>query len=215
MNNRSLSAEDIKNEVNNSLKTGLMIATKTIVINLLNETYRRTVQSRPNERLETNHDPYSWMWGDMRTTAGGGFRRQLPEVEEAAELADVIALGLGLSSYETIHEQVADLQTNARRLHRRPAPPDNHVRGARRLVFYSDDYPVEIKMIVDRNNCPINDVNGTNTLRCAIVSSTLCVVVEKDDNPLKIRETLMRGLAAAIESGEFEETIPPESFEGM
>jgi hypothetical protein len=151
----------------------------------------------------------------MSTMPGGGFRRQLPEVEEAAELADVVALGLDLSSYEMIHEQVANMRTNARRLHRRPSPPDYHVRGARRLVYYSDDYPVEIKMIVDNNICPINNVNSTNTLRCAIVSSTVCVVLETGDNPLKIRDTLVRGLAAVIESGEFEETIPPESFEGM
>lgn len=206
MNNRSLSAEDIKNEANNSLKTGLMTATKTIVIKLLNETY---------PRISRRHGPFSWTWEDMSITTGGGLRRQLPEIEEAAELADAVALGLDSSSYAMIHEQVADMRTNARRLHRRPSPPDYHVRGARRLVYYSDDYPVEIKMIVDSNGCLMNKVNATNALRCAIVFSTVCVVLETGDNPLKIRDTLVRGLAAAIESGEFEATIPPNSYEGQ
>ena len=219
MNNRSLSADDIFNEVNNTLKTGLMIATKTIVINILNETYPRTVRNRPYETVKTHRDPYNWIWEDLSTMGGGGFRRQLPRVEEAAKLADAVALGLDLSSYTTIHEQAVVMRSNARRFHRRllsslHESSSYRVRGVRRLVFYTDNYPVRITMISDRNNCPTNNINGTNTLRCAVVSSSLCVVLETDDNPTMIRDTLLQGLAAAIENGEFEKMIPPESYGG-
>jgi hypothetical protein len=77
-------------------------------------------------------------------------------------------------------------------------------------VYYTDEYPVEIPIVIDNPNCPANNANGENTIRCAIVSSKLCVVLEAGDNAAEIRSTLVMGLSEAIDSGEFEDLIPQE-----
>jgi len=232
VNNRSLTADDILNEMNNTLKTGLMEATRAIIIQLLNDTYPRTARARPaqlqpkeevshkvhnpgdwtwNTPGAQHHDPNDWSWSDM------GGRRRLPVLREAAARADAMALGIDMDEYPNmIHKEVFEMYNSTRRSLQLllPRRSDSYIRGSRRLVYYSDEYPVEIPIIIDNPSCPSNNENGENTIRCAIVSSRLCVVLEAGDNPNMIRRTLVNGLSAAIDSGEFEDLIPRERFEG-
>ena len=52
VNNVGVTAQDIFNEVNNTLKTGLIIATRNVTIEILNETYPRE-QEEANRHLRT------------------------------------------------------------------------------------------------------------------------------------------------------------------
>lgn len=240
MNNRSLSAEDIFNEVNNTIKTGLEIATREIVIEILNETFPRDSSSQPEEARATKPDPNSWKWNvtehnrddwargktaqhdpddsvwGVTDMTGGHFRRLSRKVELAALLADSVLTGIATSEIQDALLQMRSEKVRRLKPHLQ-APEDSSygIQGSRRLVYYSDDYPVEVTRIVDRNNCPTNDIDGVNTLRCAIVSTTLCVVLEDGDDPVLIRRTLVTELGEAIEDGSFEDKIPPENFEAM
>lgn len=232
VNNRSLDADDVLNEVDNTLKTGLVEATETLVIRILNETYPRTARAarpaqialnagearqhathNPNDwkwktQTATSHNPHDWSWSDI------GGRRRLPVLREVTVRADALALGVDIDAYSImIREELSEMYNSTRRS-RHLHISDSYMRGSRRLVYYSDEIPVEIPIIVDNPNCPANNENGVNTIRCAIVSSNLCVVLETGDDPRMIRRTLVNGLSDAIDSGEFEDLIAQERLEG-
>lgn len=216
------------------MKTGLEEATRTIVIQLLNETYPRTARARPASKVEasytrhdpndwrwshqaaTNHDPNDWVWSDI---SGVGGRRRLPVLRKAVVRADAAVLGMNIQIYSSwVHRQGLNMYNSTRRTRQLHVCDgcDHYIRGSRRLVYFTDEIPVTIPIIIDNPNCPSNNANeGENTIRCAIVSSRLCVVLEAEDNPNMIRTTLVRGLSAAIDSGEFEDLIPQERLEGI
>lgn len=247
VNNRSLTAEDVENEVDNTLKTGLQEATRAIVIQLLNETYPRTARAQPAQlvpktqsvshdpnnwkwrtRTHQRHDPNNWKWKTSATSHDpqdwtwglhlGGTRRRLAVLRHAASQADAVALGINMEMYSIrIHEEVAQMYNTTKRKRRRYLlqHESSYIRKSRRLVYYTDAIPVEIPIVIDNPNCPSNDVNNSeNTIRCAIVSSNLCVVLEVGDDAAAIRSTLINGLSDAIDSGEFEDLIPQERLQG-
>ena len=201
--------------MDNTLKTGLEQATRDIIIELLNETYPRTTRAQPvTAPLPTTvrakiHNPNDWVWGAENhdsndwSWSGIGGRRRLPELKQAAAHADAAALGIDMETYTaTIHKELTEMYNMTRRsrhLQVHDKMYTNYIRGSRRLVYYTDENPVEITMIIDNPNCPANNENGQNTIRCAIVSSRLCVVLEEGDNPIMIRNTLVNGLSDAIQ----------------
>jgi hypothetical protein len=232
VNNRSLTADDVLNENNNTLKTGLIEATETLVIRILNETFPRVARARPAQFVPkeegnrpaihdpsdwewkkppaaTRHNPHDWSWSDIG-------ERRLPVLREAVARADAAVLGVDVDLYSfTIQDELSGMYNSTRRRNRRlHASDSSYIRGSRRLVYYTNEFPVEIPIIVDNPNCPANNENGANTIRCAIVSSRLCVVLEAGDDPEMIRKALVDGLSTAIDSGEFEDLIPQERLDG-
>jgi hypothetical protein len=78
----------------------------------------------------------------------------------------------------------------------------------RRLAYFTDDIPVIINSVSDNPLC--NGSEQNQEIRCSIVSSTVCVVLEEDDDPNVVRTILITGLRTAVDSGEFLTRIPPE-----
>jgi hypothetical protein len=187
-NNLGLTASDIFNEVNNTIKADLITATNEVVINTLNETF-------PDTAVGTNAT-------SPRMSRFGG-RRRLEGVDRAVELAVVDLLGK-----ETATEMMTAYQGNI--LDETPGYLFDgrlllHSRR-RRLVFYSDDYPAEISAILDEPFCLTTDP----LVLCALVSSQVFVVLEEGDDEDFIRMVLIDGLREAINSG-FNDLIPQSS----
>ena len=80
----------------------------------------------------------------------------------------------------------------------------------RKLVFYSEDIPATIDSISEGPLVLCPGGPDTDESRCSIISSTVCVILGPDDDAEQVRSVLVRGLAQAIDSGEFESNIPPE-----
>lgn len=79
----------------------------------------------------------------------------------------------------------------------------------RRLVYYSDAYPVVITDAIDDPFCP-SSVGNIDQVRCAIIVSDVCLVLEEGDDPDFIRVALTDGLEDAVKTGAFFEAVPPE-----
>ena len=77
----------------------------------------------------------------------------------------------------------------------------------RHLAYYSDDYPVAINSVTDNPLCAGQDQNPD--IKCAIISSTVCIVLEEGDNPSEVRALMIAGLREAVQTGEFLRRIPP------
>ena len=233
MNNRSLTADDVLNENDNTLKTGLIEATEALVIRILNETFPRVARAQPAQfaapkaevkhahhdpndwewkkpPTATSHNPHDWSWSDI------GGRRRLPVLREAVARADAAVLGVDIDMYSfTIQDELSGMFNGTRRNRRLHASDtSSYIRGSRRLVYYTDEFPVEIPIIIDNPICPANNENGVNTIQCAIVSSNLCVVLEAGDDSQMIRRALVDGLSNAIDSGDFEDLIAQERLDG-
>lgn len=189
-NSVGLTASDIFNEVNNTVKADLITATNEVVKNILNETFPETVVSTE------------------ATSRMGRFgeRRRLEGVDRAVELAIVDLLGK-----ETANEMMAAYQGNI--LDEAPGYLFDgrlllHSRK-RHLVFFSEEYPTVINAILDEPFCPATIVDPM--VLCALVSSTVCVVLEEGDDEDFIRMVLIDGLRDAINNG-FNNLIPQSSI---
>jgi hypothetical protein len=187
-NSLGLSASDIFNEVNNTIKADLITATNEVVINTLNETFPETAVG--TEAMSRNK------------RFGG--RRRLEGVDRAVELAVVDLVGK-----DTANEMMAAYQGNI--LDEAPGYVFDgrlllHSRR-RHLVFYSDNYPAEISAILDDPFCLTIDP----LVLCALVSSQVYVVLEEGDDENFIRMVLIDGLREAINSG-FNDLIPQPSI---
>lgn len=77
----------------------------------------------------------------------------------------------------------------------------------RRLAYYSDDYPVSINSVTDNPLCEGQAENPN--IKCSIISSTVCVVLEDGDEPGEFRAFMIAGLREAVQTGEFLRRIPP------
>ena len=77
----------------------------------------------------------------------------------------------------------------------------------RRLAYYSDDYPVSINAVTDNPLCEGQAENPD--IKCSIISSTVCVVLEDGDDPNEVRAFMIAGLRQAVQTGEFLRRIPP------
>lgn len=76
----------------------------------------------------------------------------------------------------------------------------------RDLAYYTDLLPVTIDSVNDDPLCAGSSQN--DLVMCSIIGSTVCVVLEDGDVPMKVRTTLISGLRQAVESGEFLNRIP-------
>ena len=77
---------------------------------------------------------------------------------------------------------------------------------SRRLVFFTDEYPNQVRNLVENFLCSSDETD----VICLIVQQVSCVLLESGDDPDVVSFTLRNGLRDSINSGEFVLAIPPE-----
>jgi hypothetical protein len=82
--------------------------------------------------------------------------------------------------------------------------------SSRELVFFTDDFPERINAIINNPFCTVTNPDADPDLSCAVVTATVCVLLEEDDDEAAIRGALVNGIGNAIQSGDFEAAIPAE-----
>lgn len=177
-NTTGFSANDIFNEVDNTIKDRLLAATRTVAIGILNST-QPTIRNPSLNRMLS-----------LATSESQNKAFQLAIIDLFGS-ADDLPVAIGP---EKLHlnprEQVARYTWPLKRLRKR------------RLAFFSDDFPVEISSILDSMFC------ATPTQACVVVSTTVCVVLEVVDNPDVVRMNLIQGFRDSIDGGGFNDIIP-------
>lgn len=200
VNSAGFNASDLFNEVNNTLKTGLIIATRNITIEIINGTYPRS--ERLLRRGDARHGEIVYNKHEGHDEFG----------LETHSLRLVVPLHkFDLASNKRVQAANFERDQGRRRTAYLPSetrqnPTTDGIPDARRLVFYTDDYPPLVTAITDN----LRFCNDPNTL-CSIVSSTFCVLLEEGDDEEEVRRVLLAGIQVAIANGDFEEAIPPEN----
>lgn len=199
-NDAGFDADDIFNEVNNTLKTGLIIATENVTINVLNASFPRT-DDRRWRRNRRNLNKSSQLQGHAD--------RHLLRSKERMERYNgntAFAIAINLMN-ENRGTQVQD-QRRSLVYHTQSSNDDHHFSSlstARRLVYYTDVFEPVINNIFDNAFC-----GAPEGFQCAVVDSTVCVMLEEGDDEDEVRATLLSGISAAIVDGSFSAAIPPE-----
>lgn len=213
-NEKGFDASDIFDMVNNTFRTGLEVATRAITIRVLNETFpqRRFAPLITDHQVDVvEHDVNVPVLKGHRARAHGGTRRRhlMEKVQEAVEYAALDLYGTSTFATRRIRQELEAWKTaptSVDVLHDLPKESSTpHFRGSRRLVFFTDQVPVEIDRIVDNMMCE----QTTELSRCAIVSSTVCIVLEGEVST-DVRSALLLGIRVAIRDGDFEAAIPTE-----
>ena len=189
VNNAGFTASDIFNMVNNTLKTGLIIAAADVTIEILNTSFPE------NNRLR--HDRWNPFFAiHQRSSFQRSWRQQRL----------IVPLGYFQSHFpDGFIEQLQE--GGDRRLVHLPTQPDQTTaleQLVRRLVQYLDSVPPEIIQIIDNPFCP----GQSSNTQCAIVTSNVCVFLDDGDDRAEVRTVLRTGIQQAINSGEFEAAIP-------
>jgi hypothetical protein len=196
-------ADDIFNEVNNTLKTGLEIATRNVTIENLNSTYPRDGSQRFLRRRNKQQNQRAFFGGK------GGHEAALQYDEFGKRVFRHVVPLKDFEYSPTISDNEVEAKQPENTKGRRRAvflPSDDRhpeSNASRRLVFYTDDYPVMIDSIFDNRFCPADTF-------CSIVSSTVCVLLEEGDDEEEVQDELLDGIRVAIFNGDFEAAIPPE-----
>lgn len=219
INDVGVTPSDIFNENGNTLKTGLLIATRTIAIDILNSTF-------PQQRMLREHETDEY--GTTASTSSSSIIMVAPPAHRHWPIQGDAVVQVP----ETKHVSLSffrDLDAPAKQ------NPDDFKRQAvrlpsgwigtgpaaattttmsqssfgadRRLVFFTDDYPVVITSVSENFLCE----KDTPTTECAIVSTTLCVLLEDGDDRQVVREGIIVGLDASLSDGSFLDAIPPEN----
>ena len=180
-NQGSLSAADIMFEKNNQIKQGLLIATRTTTIQIMNE-----------------------------TAVGTDARRASRSLLEGTPRAFQLAILNEFGSEPAQAMDASIYNTETARTHEQRLLSLFWLGGhqQRRLVYYSDEYPPEILQILDNPFCPQGDQDGITL--CAIVETRVCLLLEEGDDVNQVRSLLLTGFRNAINGGAFWEAFPPE-----
>jgi hypothetical protein len=261
-NTAGLSANDIMDEVNNTLKTGLELATRNITIGILNATFPASASSasRALEAVMDKRRSPSQPSG----VDGAEFSSAvtLPTTASLLSGHDAIYKGLSFdfgddgaasildSLFLALYSRNDRLLTRARRsqlsvsavpeysvrrqrrARRRPQSITRHVaeeplsqqdhakrrqtqwrqQRSRRLVYYTDVLPPTVTDVVDDSFCTGQGSGENNTaVRCAFVSTEVCVVLEAGDDPDAIEKAIDDGFRIAILDGSFFGAIPADN----
>lgn len=236
-NEAGLSADEIFNEEDNTLKSRLIIATEITVTDVLNETFPLLARlvggglsvssqfgsklpdviSEKKEDLPDLSHVMSVQHGSSSEDGdstylelfGDGRRLFAPDrLTSAVEYASVTALGGSSNAFHDVRGELERfLHPHQQANRRRIVATMDHSR--RRLVYYTYDFPVTILSITDAPLLLCNGFADTDMSRCAIVTTKVCVVLGPEDNPEVVRAAIVAGMSDAFESGEFEENIPP------
>jgi hypothetical protein len=207
-NNNGLTGDDLFFERGNTFKTGLLIATENITITILNSNFpRRYLREGSNSgrlsNLFTNNEP------SPTPRKSGEFGVPEYRVVHVFSLEGSSNDSLGKS---VPHSLAHDEDTSSKR--RTAYLPYEKTslevqRSMRKLVIYTEQYPITIDSIIDNTFCPGNVENPST--QCAVVSSTVCVLLEPGDDVQQVRTILVRGIQDAVQNGDFEAAIPAEN----
>jgi len=203
------------NENNNTLKTGLEAAGRNITIQVLNATFpRSTLQAEsqgegyPISQPDVGFNPN--MLSNKRkrrysNAAENGNNRNLEGYERAIELG--VSSTFGHEQAQSILDASIDIWSA-----RIPTVDslNRYLSGIRprRLVFYTDDRPNEVRRVIEDFICSA----GVDGAICAIVQQRSCVFLEEGDDSVMVSMQLGSGLRAAINDGSFAAAIPPENI---
>jgi hypothetical protein len=198
-NSAGFDADDIFNEVNNTLKTGLIIATANVTIQVLNASYpRQDVEDNTSRR-------------NLKSQQGQVHRHLLRATKQMERYnGNGIVTNFIATSPEAISAPVQE-QHQQRSLAYLPQSPsattseDSWGTISRRLVYYTYEFQPVINNIVDNPFC-----DAPEGFLCAVVDTTVCVILEEGDDEDEVRNTLLAGISTAIEDGTFSAAIPPE-----
>lgn len=233
-------ASDIFNEVNNTLKSRLVIATGITVTDILNASFptllrastgitsSSVVGSKATEVSGTNNagmPDLSHVVSVSQDTSSDTLSDPLfwnwhnrrlyspPSLTFAVEYAAIDALGGDQGAFDMVHNELNKWLASQDHRVRDVSHDTGHGSHDRRLVFYTDDIPATIDSINDAPLILCPGATNSGMFHCTIISSTVCVVLGPDDDEKTVRTVLIQGLGQAIDSGEFEANIPPEDGE--
>lgn len=238
-NELNLTASDIFNEVNNTLKSRLIIATEVTVTNILNASFPSNTSnsnsSATNTTVESlntqgnavdsdgmpdlSHVVSLQQKSDMSNSSLPGIdfwnwpHRRLHSPQKfsfAVEYATIDAIGGSQLAFDMVHVELNNWLMSRSDRDSGASRNSGTSRNGRRLVYYTSDIPPSIDSIAD---APLTLCPGgaeTEMSRCTVVASTVCIVLGPDDDAKEVRYTLVQGLGQAIGSGEFEANIPGE-----
>jgi hypothetical protein len=233
-NSGGYTAEDIMNQTNNTLKTGLLIATRNVTIGILNETFPRdggdgggggdddddddksserflgnseTLQRDSHRSPETSEDQRASLLSRRSLTLR---RREVrgtitgPAVSASHQWFHVMDLGRLPSDDSHPERIIKEGQSRRRTVYLPQRFPDYWDDGRRRLVYYTDAYLPTINSIVDNPFC----VAPSDEVTCAVVDSTVCVILEEGDDEREVQNALLSGIEESIQDGSFAAAIP-------
>lgn len=186
-NQVGLDADDIFDEDDNSVLQGLRIATRNITIEILNGTY-------PGRRVLV-HDLILIKSKRNSAIAESHHLRTFAHIRSGAWELDEMGENQG-SSHVLGSRQDGGGQGQGQR---------------RQLAHYTDSIPVTINSVTDNPLCAGSAQNPR--IMCAIVSSTVCVVLEDGDDPNGVRALMIAGLRQAVDSGDFLRRIPAQDLQ--
>ncbi len=226
-NQAGLNAFDILHMVNNTLRTGLLVATRNITIEILNSTFPRTPKLGAGAQANSSAAIFQKFLlmlqqpSDSRNAIrqpNGGNRRTLEDRSGIVQIAIEHALTdlypnsnakrLLQSQIDGMYRRNALLVETKIDLSREMVVVPMGRRGSRRLVYYSDAFPVTINDIFDNPICPKNTTPPT---LCAVVSTTVCVLLENGENATTVDNLLLQGFQNAVNKGLLQDAIPPEN----
>lgn len=222
-NNGGFSADDIFNEVNNTMKTGLILATRNVTIATLNATFPRDgsgrlLQQTLEQNSQRNHlspESSNRMSAFLALRPYETQRRHYWMSESTSRMLQVTDLGRSrLYQDNFVFEETLPMkmQYESPHVRRRAAylpgafsSNKDFQSGQRRLVFYSDQFVPAINSIFDNPFC-----ENLEEFQCAVVDTTVCVVLEEGDDEQQVQTALLDGIQQSILDGSFQDAIPPE-----
>lgn len=226
-NQAGLNAFDILHMVNNTLRTGLLVATRNITIEILNSTFPRTPTLGAGTQANSSAAIFQKFLLMLQQPLdsknairqrNGGNRRTLEDQSGIVQIAIENALTdlypnsnakrLLQSQIDGMYRRKALLAETEIDSSREMVVVPMGRRGSRRLVYYSDAFPVTINDIFDNPICP---KNTTPPSLCAVVSTTVCVLLEHGENATTVDNLLLQGFQNAVNKGLLQNAIPPEN----
>lgn len=210
-NDKGFSADDIENEVNNTYKSGLIIATRNVTIQALNETFPRDQEGRALRHHKSNpQESYPGyaidrIWQD-------GFRVTRPtsiirlDEQDAEQGHDSSSTGILENESERWRRRAVFLPNTSQK--QIDGINNNNMDDNRRLAFYTDSYPPVINNIFGNPFCP-DSPDGE--IVCSVVDTSVCVMLEEGDDEDEIKDSLIDGISNSIQDGSFENAIPSEN----
>jgi hypothetical protein len=190
-NNQDLTSDDIENGFNNTYKSDLIIATREIIIQVLNEAFPRDQEERALHR-DADDRPRFKTFEDIPLLGVVNLGRfQLDVGEDESMQGQRRAVILPSNSEE---------QTGADKMN---SDINDSMDNNRRLAFYKDSYPPDILSVIDNSFCPESE-----EIVCSIVDTRVCVILEEGEDGDEVKEQLLDGIKISFQDGSFESALP-------
>ena len=167
-NDEGLTSADIENEIGNSYKSDLIVATRFVTIQALNETFPEDAEERALQKASTDRSPSKTRKNRLTIVNLGRFGLDEYYSPQGERISSILAVK---DEGKKFRRRTAYL----------PVTTENRISNmdSRRLVFYSDSNPPVISSIFDNSYCPELRTDG---IVCSIVDTKVCVTLEEGDD---------------------------------